>query len=53
MESMAQIDQLKMLMRRQLHLDRRHRFASWPAAGMELIGTEGSVEDADALPNIT
>lgn len=37
-------------MRRQLHLDRRHRFASWPASGMESIGTEGPVEDVDALP---
>jgi len=40
-------------MRRQLHLERRHRFASWPASGMESIGKEGQVEDADALPNFT
>ena len=43
--SMAQIDQSKILLRRQLYLDWRRRF-TWRASGMELVVTKGSVEDA-------
>lgn len=49
---LVQRDQSKILMRRQLHLDWRHLFASWPASGMESIH-EGPVEYADELPNFT